>query len=99
MIAAGSGLRMCLIVSGIVKVSDAGYMTDEAMSPLRRASMMATPLAAAPYRASGLVHWPIASFAATQHSSRFRGKADINPGGSQNRIYKVHALVQPICSS
>jgi hypothetical protein len=37
----------------------------------------------------GAVHtWPIASFAATQHSSRFRGKADINPGGSQNRIYE-----------
>jgi hypothetical protein len=61
MIAEGSGLQMCLIVSGIVKVSDAGYMTDEAMSPLRRASMMATPLAAAPYRASGLVLWPEAA--------------------------------------
>jgi hypothetical protein len=88
MIAAGSGLRMCLIVSGIVKVSDAGYMTDEAMSPLRRASMMATPLAAASYRASGLVHWPIASFAATQHSSRFRGKADITRAGHRTGFIK-----------
>ena len=33
MIAAGSGLRMCLIVSGIVKVSDAGSVIDVRQAP------------------------------------------------------------------
>jgi hypothetical protein len=31
--------------------------------------------------------WPSALFAATQRSSCFRGRADIDPGRSQNWIY------------
>jgi hypothetical protein len=32
--------------------------------------------------------WPVALFAATQHFSRFRDKADVNPGSSHDRIYE-----------
>ena len=43
----------------------------------RRAILLAVPSAAAPYRASGLVLWPIATNSQASLGSPFEGRADV----------------------
>jgi hypothetical protein len=50
------------------------------------------PLAAAPYRASGLVHWHIASFRCVAEFDRYRGIADIDQAALFKLDLRVRAL-------